>query len=85
VQGLTPTASPVCTRVCTSEPETDNAGTFDANQGDQGDKGEGIDQAKTAPGAPSADQGDPLAKLADALRNLSPDERTRLAIMLAGQ
>jgi hypothetical protein len=31
LQGFTPTPSPVCTRVCTSNPENDNAGALDAD------------------------------------------------------
>ena len=66
-KGLTSTPSPVCTRVCTSEPENDNAGTPDRDQGE----GEGNDQ------------GDRLDKLATALLTLSPADRQRLAAMLA--
>ncbi|MGA2617834.1 MAG: hypothetical protein ABSF26_09500 [Thermoguttaceae bacterium] len=94
-QGLTPTPSPVCTRVCTSEPENDNAGTLNATSpasppqapapdADQGDEGEGIDQGGAARGSSTADQGDPLVKLAAALANLSPADRARLAAMLTG-
>lgn len=68
-KALTPTPSPVCTRVCTSKPENDNA---DPLETDQGTDGEGIDQ------------GDPLAKLAAALLTLSPADRDRLAAMLKG-
>ena len=70
---LTQTPSPVCTRVCTSEPENAHAGTPDADRS-AGDpqQGEGIDQ------------GDPLAKLAAALLALSPADRARLAAMLKG-
>ena len=85
---LAPTPFPVCTRVCTSEPENDNADTIGGiptdtgiartetagtRNADQGNEGEGIDQA------------DPLAKLAAALLTLSPADRARLAAMLTGQ
>ena len=66
---LTPTPSPVCTRVCTSEPENDNAGTADGGR----DEGEGTDQ------------GDRLDKLAAALLTLSQADRERLAAMLTRQ
>jgi hypothetical protein len=77
-KGLTPTPSPVCTRVCTSEPENANAGRVPSGcDADQGDEGEGTDRKP-------ADQGDPLAKLAAALLtlSLSPADRERLAALL---
>jgi hypothetical protein len=69
-----PTASPVCTRVCTSEPENGNAGFPDADCS-AGDRlqGDGIDEA------------DPVAGLAAALLALSPAERERLAAMITRQ
>ncbi len=69
-QGVMPTASAVCTRVCTSNSENGNAGTADA--GHQG-LGEG---ATAKPGAAS------LETLAAALLTLSPADRERLAAML---
>ncbi|MEN6406357.1 MAG: hypothetical protein ABFC77_07795 [Thermoguttaceae bacterium] len=85
-QALTPTPFPVCTRVCTrvctTEAENANADTLEAVSLDlpqqdadvlgtgHHDDGEGIDQ------------GDTLAKLADALLMLSPTDRKRLATML---
>ena len=103
-KGLTPTPSPVCTRVCTSEPENPNAGTPEAGHQDQGEgvaagtldadpqgrpagdqeQGEGTDQGGTARRSSAADQGDPLAKLAAALLDLTPADRARLAAMLTG-
>ena len=71
-QEVTPTASPVCTRVCTSNPGNDNAGTLDA-------------PAVTPNEGEGADQGDPLAKIADALLTLSPADRAKLAALLTGQ
>jgi hypothetical protein len=87
-QGFTPTASPVCTRVCTSEAENANAGTLEADQGREGTEQfcgchkKGDDAAKIPGG--TADQGDTLAKLAAALLTLSPADRARLAVMLTG-
>jgi hypothetical protein len=89
-QDLTATPSPVCTRVCTSEPENANAGTPEAGHQDQG---EGVavgtldaDQESRPAGdqgqGEGTDQGDPLAKLAAALLDLSPADRARLAAML---
>jgi hypothetical protein len=73
-KGLTPTPSAACTCACTSEPENANAGTPDADQQDRPaggqEQGEGTDQ------------GDPLAKLAAALLDLTPVDRARLAAML---
>jgi hypothetical protein len=71
-KGLATTPSPVCTRVCTSEPEIANAATLDANQSD-------------ATGGADQDQGDPLAKLAATLLALSPADRAKLAAMLTEQ
>ena len=77
---LTPTPFPVCTRVCTSEPENANADALEAASlgtspqaadADQGNEGEGIDQ------------GDPLAAIVAAIANLSPADRARLAYYLA--
>jgi hypothetical protein len=73
-QALASTPSAACTAACTSEAETDNAGTTDA--GHQG-RGEGADQDQG--GAPSGS----LAKLAAALLTLSPADRERLAALLA--
>jgi len=67
-QDITPTLPTACTSAWTSKPKTDNAGTADGHQ----DEGEGTDQ------------GDPLAKLAAVLLTLSPADRERLAVMLAG-
>ena len=77
---LTPTPFPVCTRVCTSEPENANADASEAASpsppqpadADQGNVGEGIEQ------------GDRLAAIAAAIANLSPADRARLAAMLTG-
>ena len=80
---LTPTPSPVCTRVCTNTPENANADALeaaslgtppqaaDAPNADQGNEGEGIDQ------------GAPLAAIAAAIANLSPADRARLAVLLS--
>jgi hypothetical protein len=88
-QGLAPTHSPVCTRVCTSEGKLDNAATLDAIlsglslqpadalNADQGHESEGAGRGSSV--------GDPLAKLAAALLALSPADRARLAAMLSGQ
>ena len=62
------------------------AATLDADpQGrpteDQG-QSEGTDQGGTARRSSAADQGDPLAKLAAALLDLTPADRARLAAML---
>jgi len=66
-QEVAPTASPVCTRVCTSEAENANAG---APEGDQGQQGEGTAAA------------DPLVAIAAAIAGLSPADRQRLAGIL---
>jgi len=84
-KALTPTPSPVCTRVCTSEPENDNAGTLEAASlatSPQADGNRNADQSNESEGT---DQGDPLARLAAELGKLSPEDRQRLAAMLAGQ
>ena len=77
--GLTPNASPVCTRVCTSKPENDNAGRVpsgcDADPADHQGQGEGT---TAKPAAAS------LESLAAALLTLSPADRDRLAAMLQG-
>jgi hypothetical protein len=85
-KALAPTPFPVCTRVCTSEPENANADALeaaslgsppqaaDALEAGHHDEGEGI-------GAPSG-SGDTLAKLAAALLTLSPADRAKLAAML---
>jgi len=79
-KGLTPTASPVCTRVCTSNPENDNAGRVpsgcDADPAGDQDGGEG---ATAKPAAAS------LESLAAALLTLSPADRAKLAALLVGQ
>jgi hypothetical protein len=94
-KALTSTPSDACTAACTSEPKNANAdalnatssgtppqapGTLDTDQGiqaaavaHQGSEGEGINQ------------GDPLARLAAELGNLSPADRERLAAMLTGR
>jgi hypothetical protein len=69
---VTTTPFPVCTRVCTSNPENDNAVTNSA--GHQGQDKE----ATTKPDAAS------LETLAAALLTLSPADRERLAAMLKG-
>jgi hypothetical protein len=84
-KALAPMVSPVCTRVCTSEPENANAdssqpglgqvGATDQNQRTEGDAGV----------RDHTNQGDPLAKLAAVLLTLSPADRARLAKMLASQ
>jgi len=73
-KALTTTPSGACTTACTGEPENGNAGTQDA---DYRSEGEGFD-------ATAACQGDPLAKLAAELGNLSEDDRARLVAMLTG-
>jgi hypothetical protein len=70
IKGFTPTPFPVCTRVCTSEPENANADTLEAAS------------LGTPPQAADADQGDTLDKLAAALLTLLPADRERLAAML---
>ncbi len=85
--------SPVCTRVCTSEPENANDGTPEAGDQDQGEGAAAgtldVDpQDRPAGGrerGEGTDRGDPLAKLAAALLDLTPADRARLAAMLAGQ
>ena len=81
-QTLTPTPFPVCTRVCTSEPEGANSEPIQAAS------------LGTAPQAADADQGnkdewvnqvDPLIQLAAELGKLSQEDRQRLAAMLAKQ
>ncbi len=72
-KGLTPTPAPVCTRVCTSNPENDNA---DADPAGHQGQGEGA-TAKPADAS--------LESLADALLTLSPADRAKLAALLAGQ
>jgi hypothetical protein len=92
LQWFTPTPLPVCARVCTSEPENDNAGTADGGreQGertDQGDADRAGETPKNYPGpeqGEGADQGGRLDKLAAALATLSPAERERLAAILTG-
>jgi hypothetical protein len=69
-KGLTPTPSAACTRACTNKPETANAGTADAEQGNEAER---IDPA------------DPLAVIAAVLAGLSPADRGRLAKMLSGK
>ena len=64
---LAPTPPPVCTSVCTSEPENANADASDADRGDQGegtDQGEPARQARRRPtgtlaGRPGAGRRDP--------------------------
>ncbi|MFZ1934856.1 MAG: hypothetical protein WCB27_01865 [Thermoguttaceae bacterium] len=76
---LTPTPSPVCTRVCTSEPENANADAH--NTTSLGTSPQAPD-ASQGNGSEGIDQGDPLAKLAAALLTLSPADRAKLATML---
>jgi len=84
LQGFTPTPSPVCTRVCTSKPENDNADTCYATlAGTLPQDSDGTDAGHQDEGEGN-DQGDPLAKLAAALLTLSPADRERLAAMLTG-
>lgn len=72
-KGLATTPPAACTNACTSKGENANAGTADADPaGHQGQSEETF-------------QGDPLAKLAAALATLSPADRQRLAVMLAGR
>jgi hypothetical protein len=91
---VTSTPSAACTSACTSDAENanadpstpgdDQADAAGRNQGDQ-DKaavGDRADQGGAAGGSSTADQGDPLAKLADALLTLTPADRARLAAML---
>ena len=90
-QEVAPTASPVCTRVCTSEPENVNAGTADAGQGDGRRAASArLDDADAAhqgqgEGATSKPVAASLESLADALLTLSPADRATLAALLAGQ
>ena len=77
LQGFTPTPSPVCTRVCTSKPENDNADTYYATLA--GTPSQAADGGRNE--AEGANEGDRLDKLAAVLLTLSPDERERLAAM----
>ena len=98
---LASTPSPVCTRVCTSESESANAGDFGAGFLDMpsisgiADQ-HGTDKSHTGHGAPSVvfayransdepDTGDPVAELAALLLTLSPADLSRLAKMLHGE
>jgi len=69
----------VCTRVCTSNPENDNAGRIPSGCDDDpaGHQGQG-EGATAKPAAAS------LESLAAALLTLSPADRERLAAMLKG-
>ena len=87
-KALTPTPSPVCTRVCTSEPENANADALEAaSLGTLSQAADVLDTGHLgeSEGAAAIDQGDPLARLAAELAKLSPEDRQRLAALLAGQ
>jgi len=81
-QEVAATPPAACTAACTRIPEEGNGGALEADPADVG-------RGPSAAGAPAAgaptDQGDPVAKLAAAMLNLSPADRERLAAMLAGQ
>ncbi|MGO8747694.1 MAG: hypothetical protein ACLQNE_17115 [Thermoguttaceae bacterium] len=87
------TPSAACTAACTSKAENANAGTLEAGHRDQGEGTAAgtldVDRqdrpAGDQGGGEGADQGDPLAKLAAALADLTPADRARLAAMLAGK
>jgi hypothetical protein len=83
LQGFTPTPSPVCTRVCTSKPENDNADTYYATLAGTPSQAAGTVAADGGRNeSEGADEGDRLDKLAAVLLTLSPAERERLAAML---
>ena len=94
-KALTPTPSPVCTRVCTSEPENANTDPADTallatSQADV----ESHEAPRLNPQSVSAnrdgngegiDQADTLGALAAVLLALSPADRAKLAAMLVGK
>jgi hypothetical protein len=85
-QALAPTPFPVCTRVCTSEPENANANALEAASLDTPPQAAdvlGTGHHAESEGTADTDQGNPLAKLAAALLTLSPADRERLATWLA--
>ena len=85
-KALTPTPFPVCTRVCTSEAENANADALEAASLGTPPQAADADRAPDeGEGTAAIDQGDPLARLAAELGKLSPEDRQRLAAMLAGQ
>lgn len=84
-KGLATTPPPVCTRVCTNKGENANADAPGAGRGVKGDEppsGAVVAEASVE-GRP--DGQDPLALLAAAIGELSPDDRARLARMLVGE
>jgi hypothetical protein len=87
-QALTPTPFPVCTSVCTSEPENANADALEAaSLGTPPQAADVLDTGHQSEGEGTAaiDQSDPLTRLAAELGKLSQADRQRLAAMLAGQ
>ena len=84
-KALTPTPFPVCTRVCTSEPENANADALEAASVGPPPQAADADQSNEGEGTAAIDQGDPLTRLAAELSKLSQEDRQRLAAMLVGQ
>ncbi len=80
-KGLTPTPPAACSAACTSKPENSNACPPEAGNQEQG-FGTATGTFDADPETPAGDQGDPLAKLAAALMDLTPADRARLAAML---
>ena len=79
-QALTPTPLPVCT----SEGEKANADTLEADSLGTSPQAADALEAGHQDKSEGIDQGDPLARLAAAIANLSPADRARLAAMFTG-